>query len=82
MATPSIEDRLRRIFTEQLGDVPELAANTPLDAMMADSLDQVEVIMGVEDEFRIEIEEADLEVLAGKDKTFGDALELLERLIK
>lgn len=70
------------MFTEQFGDVPRLAANTPLDAMMADSLDQVEVIMAVEDEFGIEIEDADLEVLAGKDKTFGDAVELLEKLMK
>ena len=82
MATPDVEGRLRAVFTEQLGDVPRLAANTPLDAMMADSLDQVELIMGVEDEFGIEIEETDLEALAGKGKTFGDALELLERLLK
>ena len=82
MATPNIEGRLRRIFTEQWGDVPRLAANTPLDAMMADSLDQVEVIMAVEDEFGIEIEDADLEGLSGKGKTFGDAVELLEKLMK
>ncbi len=62
----SIEERVRKIISEQLGidedDVtPEASV---IDDLGADSLDTVELVMAFEEEFHIEIPDEDAEKIA------------------
>lgn len=52
----SVEKRVRQIISEQLG-IPfgEIEATTSREDMGMDSLDDVELVMALEDEFEIEI---------------------------
>lgn len=60
-----IAARVRRLLAEQLGvPVPELQDDKRLDEQGGDSLDAIEAIMGMEDEFDLRIEEADEQKLA------------------
>ncbi len=80
MAT-SIEQRLKELIVQQLGVdesavVPEAKF---IDDLGADSLDLVELIMALEDEYGIEIPDEDAEKIV----TVGDAINYLkERLAK
>ncbi|MEI8216660.1 MAG: acyl carrier protein [Eubacteriales bacterium] len=69
-------DKVREIIVEQLG--VEEAAVTPETSLMkdleADSLDAVEIIMAIEDEFEIEIPDEDAE----KFHTIGDIVKYVE----
>ena len=57
-------EKIKKIAVEQLGKDPEvLYADSTLKDMEIDSLDMVELIMAIEDEFDIEFDEADLENL-------------------
>jgi acyl carrier protein len=71
----SIEERLRRIISEQLGvDESQVVPSASFeDDLNADSLDLVELIMSLEEEFNIEISEEDAE----KIRTVGDAAEYI-----
>ena len=71
----SIEDRLRRIISEQLGvDESQVVPGASFEEdLNADSLDLVELIMSLEEEFHIEISEEDAERI----KTVGDAAEYI-----
>lgn len=59
----TIEDRVKNIITEQLGCVnADLKPETKLvDDLGADSLDEVELVMALEDEFEFEIPDDDAE---------------------
>lgn len=76
---PSIEQRLKELIVQQLGVdesavVPEAKF---VDDLGADSLDLVELIMALEDEYGIEIPDEDAEKIV----TVGDAINYLkERL--
>lgn len=75
----STEDRARKIVVEYLGVEPERVtadANFQTD-LQADSLDTIEVVMAMEEEFGIEIPDDQMEAC----KTFGDALKLLEERV-
>ena len=69
-------ERLKKIVVEQLGvdesDVKPEASF--VDDLNADSLDLVELIMSLEEEFGMEISDEDAE----KIKTVGDAQEYIE----
>ena len=69
-------DKLKEIITEQLGvDESILNINTHLmKDLEADSLDAVEIIMAIEDEFEIEIPDEDAE----KFQTIGDIVRYVE----
>jgi acyl carrier protein len=72
----SIEEKVKRIIEEKLSVNPDqitLAAKFAED-LKADSLDTVELVMALEDEFGLDIpdEEAD------KIKTVGDAIKYIE----
>lgn len=76
MASPEMEERLRKIVAEQLG-VDEgliVPAASFTEDLNADSLDLVELIMSLEEEFNIEISDEDAEKIV----TVGDALNYLE----
>jgi acyl carrier protein len=55
--TQTIEDRVKRIVSEQFGvEVAELSRGTSITVdLNGDSLDQVELIMEIEDEFEMAI---------------------------
>lgn len=59
----TIEERVKNIITEQLGCVKaDLKPETKLvDDLGADSLDEVELVMALEDEFEFEIPDDDAE---------------------
>ncbi len=69
-------DRLKKIIVEQLGvdegDVKPEASF--VDDLNADSLDLVELIMSLEEEFGMEISDEEAERI----KTVGDAAEYIE----
>ena len=59
MTTASVEERVRQIVVEQLGVKEDevTAASSFVDDLDADSLDTVELVMALEEEFDIEIED-------------------------
>ena len=70
-------EEIRDIIAEQLSidDLDELTLDTSLkDDLNADSLDAVEVIMALEDEFDIEIPDEEAENF----KTIGNIVEYIE----
>ena len=72
----SLEARVTDLIVEQLGvSKEEATANASfIDDLGADSLDIVELVMAMEEEFDIEIPDDDAE----KIQTFGDALAYLK----
>ena len=76
MAQTNTYERLKKIIVEQLGvdegDVKPEASF--VEDLNADSLDLVELIMSLEEEFGMEISDDDAE----KIKTVGDAQEYIE----
>jgi acyl carrier protein len=72
-----MEDRLRKLIADQLGVeadrvVPEASFTDDLEA---DSLDLVELIMSIEEEFKVEIPDEDADKIA----TVGDAMAYLRQ---
>lgn len=61
-----IESRTIRAIAEQMGaKLEEVTINTHLsDDLGADSLDQIEIVMALEEEFEIEIPDADFDTEA------------------
>ena len=76
MAQANVGERLKKIVVEQLGvdeaDVKPEASF--VDDLNADSLDLVELIMSLEEEFGMEISDDEAE----KIKSVGDAQEYIE----
>jgi len=70
------DDKIRKIIAEQLGVKPEEV--TPeasfVNDLGADSLDNVELIMALEEEFNIEIPDDDAERI----KTVGDIIKYID----
>lgn len=75
-----IAERVKKIIEEQLMvDSSEVTVDASfVDDLGADSLDVVEMIMEIEDEFGIEIPDEDAEKLA----TVGDAIKYIERRVE
>lgn len=72
----SVEERLKAIVIEQLGVAEEEVVNEAsfLDDLGADSLDVVELIMAIEEEYGIEIPDDDAE----KIQSVQDAINYVE----
>jgi len=72
----AVTDRVKTIIAEQLGVKPEEV--TPqasfVDDLGADSLDTVELVMALEEEFGIEIPDEDAEKMT----TVGEAIKYIE----
>ncbi len=63
MSNNSIEERVKKIIIEQLGVKPEQVTNDAsfVEDLGADSLDTVELVMALEEEFECEIPDEDAE---------------------
>ncbi len=60
----TVEEQIRAIIAKQLRIAPDgVSSDATLQSLGADSLDIVELIMRLEDEFQIEINDADAESL-------------------
>jgi len=75
-----ILEKVKKIIAEQL-DVPEadiVPSASFVDDLGADSLDQVELIMAMEEEFNISIPDEDAEKIS----TVKDAVEYITKALK
>ena len=72
----AVQDKITEIIVEQLGVKPEevVPEASFVDDLGADSLDTVELVMALEEEFGIEIPDEDAE----KIQTVGDAILYIE----
>jgi acyl carrier protein len=73
----NIEEKVKGIIVEQLGvDEDEVTPTASfVDDLGADSLDQVELVMALEEEFKLEINDEDAE----KIKTVQDAIDYISK---
>jgi acyl carrier protein len=73
----STDERVKQIIVEQLGVSEEEVTATAhfVDDLGADSLDQVELVMALEEAFGIEIPDEDAEKIT----TVKDAIEYIEK---
>ena len=74
----AIFERVKEVIAEQLGveDIENLTMETTfIDDLSADSLDIVELIMALEEEFDLEIPEAEAEKII----TIGNVVEFIEK---
>ena len=76
----SVADRVKEIIVDQLGVNPEQVVPEAkfIEDLGADSLDTVELVMALEEEFGAEIPDEEAEKL----KTVGDAIKYIESLKK
>ena len=72
---PSVEERLKEIIIKQFGEVEKLVTleTSFVNDLGADSLDIVELVMELEDEFDVSIPDEDAE----KMQTVGDAVKYI-----
>ena len=72
----AVEQKVKQIIVEQLGvDESQVDSNASfVDDLGADSLDIVELVMALEEEFGLDIPDED----ADKLRTVGDAMEYLK----
>lgn len=75
-----VEDKVRDIIVEQLGVAPDEVAPEAsfIDDLGADSLDIVELVMAIEEEFDLEISDDDAERM----QTIGDAITYVDEKTK
>jgi acyl carrier protein len=75
----SVEDRVKKIVSDQLGkSIDEIQSDSSfVDDLGADSLDTVELVMALEEEFGPEIPEEEAEKL----QTVGSVIEYVEKNI-
>lgn len=75
-----VYSKIKEIISTQFNiDEKEISKETSFrDTLNADSLDLVELVMALEDEFGLEVEDQDME----KIKTVGDALEYITNALE
>jgi len=71
----SVESRVKGIMADQLEVAPDkLTMSTTFEDLDADSLDIVELVMALEEEFELEISDQEIESI----KTVGDVVKYIE----
>jgi acyl carrier protein len=75
----TVEERVKRIIVEQLGAEEDevLPGAKFIEDLGADSLDTVELVMAIEEEFDIEIPDEDAEKIT----TVGEAIQYIKNLV-
>ncbi|MCF7791457.1 MAG: acyl carrier protein [Victivallales bacterium] len=73
----TVAEKVKEIVVNQLGVSPDQATNEAkfIEDLGADSLDQVELVMALEEEFGADIPDEDAEKLT----TVGDAIKYIEQ---
>lgn len=73
-------DRLKKLIVDQLGvdEADVVPGASFVDDLNADSLDLVELIMSLEEEFKLQISDKEAEEI----KTVGDAQEFIEEHLR
>jgi acyl carrier protein len=76
MSEKSIEEKVKDIIVDQLGVNPEQVTTTAsfIEDLGADSLDTVELVMAFEEEFGVDVPDADAEKL----QSVGDVIKYIE----
>jgi len=76
MSEKSIEEKVKDIIVDQLGVNPEQVTSTAsfIEDLGADSLDTVELVMAFEEEFGVDVPDADAEKL----QNVGDVIKYIE----
>lgn len=68
-------EKVKAILVEQFGDTTTLTEETRIhDDLGADSMDVVDLIMSIEEEFHIEVQDEDIEKIT----TIGDLVTFIE----
>ncbi len=71
----NVEERVKKIVAEQLGVKEDIVNDASfVDDLGADSLDTVELVMALEEEFESEISDSEAEKIL----TVGDAVKFIE----
>ncbi len=71
----SVEDKVKSIIAEQLEvDIAGLTLETTFEEIDADSLDIVELVMALEEEFELEISDEEIENI----RSVGDVIKYIE----
>ena len=80
MSTEEVFERVKKIIVEQLGatEASVTMEASFIDDLGADSLDIVELVMALEEEFDIEIPDADAEKVV----TVGDVVDYIKENVK
>ena len=74
-----ISNTIRALIAEQLNINPDrIKLDSTLESLGADSLDQVEIIIKLQEQFGVEIDDN----AAEKIQTFGDAIDYIVSLVK
>ena len=69
-------ETIKKILTEQLGvDENSITEDTAIEELGADSLDLVEIVMTLEEEFDVKIDDSEIENL----KKVGDIITYIEK---
>jgi acyl carrier protein len=72
------KERILEIISEKIGvDKKEISPDSTQEDLGMDSLDLIETVMAIEDEFNIEIKDEDLDTF----KKIGDMIEHVKKLI-
>ena len=75
----NLSDKVKQILAEQLSvDQADLTDNTSFDDLNADSLDVVDLLMSIEDEFEIEVPDEEIENI----KTVDQLVKYIEANMK
>ncbi|KAL7099422.1 hypothetical protein ACP275_09G083600 [Erythranthe tilingii] len=79
-AKPETLEKVSAIVRKQLALTPEteLTPQTKFTELGADSLDTVEIVMGLEEEFDISVEEENSEIIT----TIQEAADLIDKLVE
>ncbi|MDP4152950.1 MAG: acyl carrier protein [Bacillota bacterium] len=73
-----IFEKLKKIIAEQFSaDEEELTPETRFEDLGADSLDLVELVMAIEEEFDIQVDDEDVDSMS----TIGDAVEYIKERV-
>ena len=72
----NISDKVKQLIADHLGTVKDITEDSNIvNDLGADSLDTIELVMALEEEFGFEISDSEAE----KIETVGDAIKFIER---
>lgn len=83
MERSALNTRLHKVISEQLGvREEEVNQEVTMEGLGADSLDAVEILMALEEEFDIEISDAEFVEIGEQEATIAQIGDLVEKHLK